>query len=103
MNGLILILVLKNGEIQDLLLLISDSIEEIQILLDDHIVKTQTMKGSPYSKSFIDDIRDWENWLLYNSSCIEIWQLVQSSWIYLEPIMGNSEEILNKCQVKLIC
>lgn len=33
------------------------TIEEIQILLDDHIVKTQTMKNSPYIKPFESTIQ----------------------------------------------
>lgn len=33
-----------------------EAIELLQTLLDDHIIKTQTMKGSPYAKFFLDKI-----------------------------------------------
>ena len=41
-----------------------EAVEIIQALLDDHIIKTQTMKGSPYAKVFINQIVQWENNLL---------------------------------------
>ena len=41
-----------------------EAVEVIQALLDDHIIKTQTMKGSPFAKVFLPKILQWEANLL---------------------------------------
>ena len=67
------------------------SIDEIQQILDDQIVKTQTMKGSPYARIFERQITEWENWLNFTLNFTEYWVKVQSVWLYLEPIFSSPD------------
>ncbi|CAB3991140.1 dynein heavy chain 3, axonemal-like, partial [Paramuricea clavata] len=54
---------------------ILSSVDDIQLLLDDHVVKAQTMSGSPFIKPFEAEIK------------------CQATWLYLEPIF-SSEDIM---------
>jgi len=65
--------------------------EEVETLLDEHVVKTQTMKGSPYAKVFEERIQHWEDSLLYIQDTLEVWLKVQALWIYLEPIFTSDD------------
>lgn len=76
-----------------------DSIELIQQTLDDHLIRTQTMKGSPYAKYFLEQIIKWEDTLQKTQDNVEMWLKVQGIWMYLEPVF-SSEDIMKQMPVE---
>eukprot|EP00960_Hanusia_phi_P013114 383004-Hanusia_phi.AAC.2 len=67
------------------------SVDEIQAILDDQIVKTQTMLASPYIKVFIQRAKDWDEFLQTTQEVIDYWLKVQAQWLYLEPIFASDD------------
>lgn len=71
------------------------ALDDIQMLLDDHLVKTQSMRASPYIGPHEESVKLWEDKLSMTQDIIDQWIKCQDGWLYLEPIFG-SEDIMQQ-------
>ncbi|CAK9060586.1 unnamed protein product [Durusdinium trenchii] len=66
-------------------------IDEIQAVLDDHIVKTMGIRGSPFVEPIEKEVKDWLAKLTLIQDLLEQWIVMQRSWLYLEPIFSSDD------------
>ncbi|KAL3678222.1 hypothetical protein R1sor_021178 [Riccia sorocarpa] len=71
------------------------NMDDLQTLLDDQLLKTQSMQASPYVAPFEDRVKVWLGKLTLMKKVIDEWLKCQVQWTYLEPIF-TSEDIMQQ-------
>ncbi|GIL46228.1 hypothetical protein Vafri_3260 [Volvox africanus] len=67
------------------------SVEEAQMLLDDHLIKSQAMLSSPAAAPFLERIEGWVKKLSNMQDVIDSWMVAQQKWMFLGPVYGSEE------------
>ncbi|KAL4464296.1 hypothetical protein ABPG72_011341 [Tetrahymena utriculariae] len=65
--------------------------DEINTVLDEHIVNTQSMQFSPFKKPFEEELIEWNDSLKLMSLILEEWAKYQMNWMYLQPIFDSPD------------
>lgn len=76
---------------KDTPLFVLSSFDDILALLEDHIVKTTTMKNSPFVAPFEKEVNEWSHELARMKAILDYWVKVQAAWMYLHPIFGSED------------
>ncbi|XP_053614808.1 dynein axonemal heavy chain 12 [Plodia interpunctella] len=81
----------KTSPYKDTGIFILSGLDDIQSVLDDHIVKTIGMRGSAFVKPFETQVRSWYEKIMRVNATIDEWGKVQSQWLYLLPIFSSKD------------
>ena len=73
--------------------------EDVLGLLDDQIMKTGALRGSPYIKVWENRSKKWESKLMLVQEIMDQWLQCQKTWMYLSPLFG-SEDITRQMPVE---
>ncbi|XP_063619962.1 dynein axonemal heavy chain 12-like [Cydia splendana] len=84
----------KTSEYKDTGIHILSGLDDIQCVLDEHIVKTIAMRGSAFVKPFETQVKGWYEKIVRINATIEEWGKVQSQWLYLLPIFSSKDIVV---------
>lgn len=77
--------------------LILAQLNDIHSILDDHVTKTLSMRGSIFIKPYEDKIKMWYQNITRLSKILKMWGRIQSQWLYLLPIFSSKPGTTQMC------
>jgi len=68
-----------------------DTLEDIHVVLDDHLIKTTSIRGSAFVKPIENEVTEWLDTLNRMTMALNEWARVQIRWLYLMPIFVSKD------------
>ncbi|KAL1506278.1 hypothetical protein ABEB36_005670 [Hypothenemus hampei] len=81
----------KTSLFKDTGVTILTALDDIQVILDDHILKALTMRGSIFVKPCETEVKAFYKKLIRINGTLDEWGKVQSQWLYLLPIFSSKD------------
>ncbi|CAG9460199.1 unnamed protein product [Pedinophyceae sp. YPF-701] len=66
-------------------------VDDIQLVLEEQVMKVQSIIASPFSAAFKEEAHKWEQLVLRLELLLEEWVKCQQQWMYLEPIFTSDD------------
>lgn len=73
------------------------ALDDIVVLLDDHLVKIAMMRGTPFAAPYAESIAQREAFLKHLQATVDVWLAVQVTWLYLQPIFASEDITKQVC------
>ncbi|VVC38423.1 Dynein heavy chain, coiled coil stalk,P-loop containing nucleoside triphosphate hydrolase,Dynein heavy [Cinara cedri] len=70
---------------------ILSGLDDIQAILDDHMIKTISIRGSAFVKPVEAEVKEWFELVNRMNKTLEEWLNVQIQWLYLMPIFSSKD------------
>jgi len=61
------------------------------MVLDDHLIKTISIRGSAFVKPIKNEVNEWFELVNRMNMTLEEWAKVQIQWLYLLPIFSSKD------------
>lgn len=61
------------------------------MVLDDHLIKTISIRGSAFVKPILSDVKEWFDTVNRMNMTLNEWAKVQIQWLYLLPIFSSKD------------
>lgn len=66
-------------------------LDSIKGVLDDHFIKTISIRGSAFVKPIESEVKEWFDMVNRMNMTLEEWARVQMWWLYLMPIFSSKD------------
>lgn len=66
-------------------------LDDIQIAIDDHIIKTISIRSSAFVKPIQNEVNEWFETVNRMNMTLEEWAKLQIQWLYFMPIFSSKD------------